>query len=200
MSAPFCRKDLSAEGLLRTARRVFAAIPDAPGNNIALVDHLMSGLALFGLKYPSLLQFERDHREAANIRANLHALYGVEQVPSDTRLRERLDALDPRALLPLYKALFAQLQRGKGLEGFDYLDGHYLLSLEGTGYFSSKTVHCAQCAQKHHRDGTTTYFCCLSNCITVEFPNDFASSWLRLPTLLTAVEERWEVEQHGTRG
>jgi len=158
MSAPFCRKDLSAEGLLRTARRVFAAIPDAPGNNIALVDHLMSGLALFGLKYPSLLQFERDHREAANIRANLHALYGVEQVPSDTRLRERLDALDPRALLPLYKALFAQLQRGKGLEGFDYLDGHYLLSLDGTGYFSSKTVHCAQCAEKHHRDATTTYY------------------------------------------
>ena len=29
MSAPFCRKDLSAEGLLRTARRVFAAIPES---------------------------------------------------------------------------------------------------------------------------------------------------------------------------
>ena len=45
MSALFCRTDLRAEGLLRTARRVFAAIPDEPGNDIALVDHLMSGLA-----------------------------------------------------------------------------------------------------------------------------------------------------------
>jgi len=158
MSVPFGRKDLSAEGLLRTARRGFAAITDAPGNDIALVDHLMSGLALFGLKYPSLLQFERDHREEATIRANLQALYGVARVPSDTRLRERLDALDPACLLPLYKALFAQLQRGKGLEGFDYLDGHYLLSIDGTGYFSSKQVHCAQCAEKHHRDGSTTYY------------------------------------------
>jgi len=44
MSAPFGRRHLSAEGLLRTARGVFAAIPDAPGQDIALLDHLMSGL------------------------------------------------------------------------------------------------------------------------------------------------------------
>ena len=42
ISAPFCRKDLSAEGLLRTARRVFAAIPEEPGNDIALVDQTTS--------------------------------------------------------------------------------------------------------------------------------------------------------------
>jgi hypothetical protein len=157
MSVPFGRKHVSVEGLLRTARRVFAQIPDAPGHDIALVDHLVSGLALFGLKYPSLLQFEQDCREATT-RANLKALYGIERAPSDTRFRERLDALDPGCLQPLYKALFAQLQRGKGLEGFEYLDGHYLVSVDGTGYFSSKQVHCAQCVEKHHRDGTTTYY------------------------------------------
>jgi hypothetical protein len=84
--------------------------------------HLMSGLALLRLKYPSLLQFEHDRREATT-RANLKAVYGVERVPSDTRFRERLDEVDPRRLRPLYKALFGLLQRGKGLEGVDYLDG-----------------------------------------------------------------------------
>ena len=152
------RKALSAEGLLRTARGVFAKIPDAPGHDIALVDHLMSGLALFGLKYPSLLQFDRDSREETTTRANLKSLYGVERAPSDSRFRERLDTLDPSALQPVYKALFAQLQRGKGLEGFAYLDGHYLLSLDGSGYFSSKTVHCKHCGEKHHRDGSVTYY------------------------------------------
>ena len=158
MRAPFCRKDLSAEGLLRTARRVFTQIPDAPGSEIPLVDHLMSGLAVFGLKYPSLLQFERDRQETATTRANLETLYGIERAPSDTRFRERLDVLEPSQLRPLYTRLFGQLQRGKGLEGFEYLDGHYLLSLDGTGYFSSQKVHCAQCAEKHHRNGTTTYY------------------------------------------
>ena len=139
MSAPISRKQLSAAGLLNKARRFFAKIPDACDGEIALVDHLMSGLALFGLKYPSLLQFEHDGREETT-RANLHALYGIERAPSDTRFRERLDALDPSLLRPLYQSLFADLQRGKGLEGFDYLDGHYLLSLGGTGYFSSEPL------------------------------------------------------------
>ncbi|RKT47426.1 hypothetical protein BDD21_5003 [Thiocapsa rosea] len=48
MSAPFVRKQLSAVGLLQTARRVFGTIPDTPGNAIALVDQLTLGLALFG--------------------------------------------------------------------------------------------------------------------------------------------------------
>lgn len=61
-------------------------------------------------------------------------------------------------LQPAYKTLFAQLQRGKGLEGFAYLDGHYLLALDGTRYFSSKTVHCAHCDERHHRDGSVTYY------------------------------------------
>lgn len=158
MGAPGSRKHLSAEGLLKVARRKFAAIPDAEGNEIALVDHLMSGLALFGLKYPSLLQFEHDQREEETTRANLKALYGIERVPSDTRFRERLDEVEPFRLRPLYKEFLSLLQRGKGLEGFAYLDGHYLLSLDGTGYFSSPTIHCAQCGEKHHRNGTTTYY------------------------------------------
>jgi hypothetical protein len=133
MSAPFCRQTLSIEGLLREARRVFARIPDSPDNGIALVDHLMAGPALFGLKYPSPLQFDHDCEEAT-VRANLKALYGIERAPCDTRFRERLDAVDPIRLRPLYTALFRQLQRGKGLEGLAYLDGHYLLSLDGSHF------------------------------------------------------------------
>ena len=38
------RKALSAEGLLRTARGVFAKVPDAPKHDIALVDQLVLGV------------------------------------------------------------------------------------------------------------------------------------------------------------
>lgn len=41
MSTPFCRNNLSAEGLLRDARRVFGKIPDQPSNDMARVDHLI---------------------------------------------------------------------------------------------------------------------------------------------------------------
>jgi len=43
----------------------------------------MSGLALFGLKYPSLLQFDKD-RQSETRQANLGALYGIQHPPCDT--------------------------------------------------------------------------------------------------------------------
>jgi hypothetical protein len=50
------------------------------------------------------------------------------------------------------------LQRGKVLEPYVYLQGCYLLSLDGTGYFSSLKVHCASCMRKEHTDGTVSYY------------------------------------------
>ena len=154
------RKELSAAGLLGIVRRCFEAVADpvARRGGASLADCLMSGLAVYGLKYASLLKFDEAARGDAAVRSNLRRLYGVAQVPSDTRMRERLDEVDPRSLRSCYRRLFAALQRGKGLEGFACLDGHYLLSVDGTGHHSSKKVHCGNCCEKHHRDGTTTYY------------------------------------------
>ena len=158
MAKRLFRKTLSAPGLLRAVRKSFDKVPDpVPRRKFTLSDCLMSGLAVFGLKYPSLLQFDRDARTDETVRANLKTLYGVERAPCDTALRERLDEVDPRKLRVAFKRVFAQLQRGKGLEGFTYLDGHYLLSVDGTGYFSSSSVHCEHCCEKHHKDGRITY-------------------------------------------
>ena len=153
------RKTLSAPGLLREVRTGFDRIEDAvAGRGLNLTDCLMSGLAIFGLKYASLLQFDRDARHKTLIRSNLKSLYGIERAPSDTALRERLDEVDPGVLRRAFKRGFAALQRGKGLEGFTCLGGHYLLSVDGTGYFSSSSVHCKHCCEKRHRDGRTTYY------------------------------------------
>ena len=43
------------------------------------------------------------------------------------------------------------------MQEFRFLDGSYLLSLDGTQYFSSHEIHCPQCMEKHHRDGKVTY-------------------------------------------
>ncbi len=158
MSNRSFRKTLSAPGLLREVRASFDRMEDTiASRGLNLTDCLMSGLAVFGLKYASLLRFDRDARQNAVIRSNLKSLYGIERAPSDTALRERLDEVDPSVLRRAFKRLFAVLQRGKGLEGFTHL-GHYLLSVDGTGYFSSSRVHCKHCCEKHHRDGRTAYY------------------------------------------
>ena len=64
----------------------------------------------------------------------------------------------PKTLRPLYKRVFSQLQRGKVLEELVFMEGYYLLSLDGTGYFSSQTVHCESCLEKKSKDGESTTY------------------------------------------
>src|SRR3990167_11056704 len=145
------RKTLSASGLFDVVKKSFEKVPSShvPRSNITLADCLMSGLSIFSLKIPSLLQF--DHaKEEARIRHNLKSLFQINQAPSDTYLRERLDLIDPALIRKPFKKVFAELQRGNALEQFSYIDGHYLLSLDGTGYFSSTKVHCASCCVKKY--------------------------------------------------
>ena len=149
MPIPPFRQALSAPGLLKEVRTCFARVEDGVASRgLTLTECLMSGLAIFAMKYPSLLQFDRDSRGDGTVGANLRSLYGVARAPSDTALRERLDEVDPRALRRAFTRLFHVQQRGGGLEGFTTLDGHYLLSVHGTGYFSSSRVHCASCCEK----------------------------------------------------
>ena len=153
--APRGRKHLSADALFRLVRSGFATIPDyrLSETDISLTDALMSAFAMFSLKSPSLLAFDKERAEG-----NLHTIYGIERVPCDTHMRERLDPVSPESLRPLFQSIFRQFQRGKALEPMVFLDGHYLVALDGTGYFSSKQIHCASCLHKVHRNGSITYY------------------------------------------
>jgi hypothetical protein len=160
------RKDLCAQALYATVKgcftKKFSQRPHAKAKakiqtGISIVDCLMSGVALFALKFPSLLQYDikRRHPRIAN---NLKTLFGVRQAPCDTYMRERLDVIDPRLLRNAFKAIFADAQRGKVLEPYRYLDGKYLLSVDGTGHFSSGSIHCENCCVKETRGGQTSYY------------------------------------------
>jgi hypothetical protein len=153
--APKERKHLSADALFRLMHSGFAKLPDyRPGDTeISLTDALMSAFAMFSLKSPSLLAFDKQRAEG-----NLKTIYGIACVPCDTRMREILDPLFPASLRPVFKSVFRQLQRGKALEPMAFLDDYYLVALDGTEYFSSQTIHCASCLHKVHRNGASTYY------------------------------------------
>jgi len=152
--APQVRKHLSADALFRLVQSDFARLPDyrVGDTEIALADARMAAFAMFSLKAPSLLAFDKERAEG-----NLHTIYGIERVPCDTRMREILDPISPKWLRPAFKSVFRQLPRGKALEAMTGIDGHYLLALDGTGDFSSKTIHCASCLRRVHRNGSITY-------------------------------------------
>ena len=148
------RKYLSVNGLISLVSQCFSKISDHRADNtkISLKDALMSGFAIFSLKDPSLLAFDQ-RRQTDN---NLERVYEIEEVPSDSQMRKILDEVDPETLRPVFKDVFRQLQRGKELEKMEYLGG-YLVSIDGTGYFSSKRIHCSDCLEKKLKTGKITY-------------------------------------------
>lgn len=150
------RKELSADALFQRLRTRFDQVPDARSGpvDVSMGNALMAAFAMFSLKDPSLLAFDNRRHDPND---NFRTIYGIDRVPCDSQMRDILDPVEPAHLRPMFRDVFRCLQRGKALEDFVYLNGHYLVSLDGTGYFSSSKIHCSSCLVKHHRNGTITY-------------------------------------------
>ncbi len=102
---PASPKHLSADALFRNIHESFQDIldPRTGRANVSLPDALMSGLAVFAFKDPSLLAFDqRRQRDEENLRMIFH----VEHVPCDTRLREILDPVAPEQFRPAFRNVF----------------------------------------------------------------------------------------------
>ena len=153
---PKTRRHLSFDPLLRQIRIRAKQLPETRHGNgcsYSVADAVMSAIALFSLKDSSLLAFQERRNDV-----NMKNIFRILQVPSDTQMREILDPLEPDVLRPMFNDVLRELQRGKALEAFNFLDGYYLLSMDGSGYYSSKKVHCEHCLQRtNSKTGEITY-------------------------------------------
>ena len=150
------RKHLNADAMLKRLHKDFSDVSDCREDpEVIIADALMSGFALFSLKYPSLLAFD----ERRKIDSNLGNIYHIRKIPCDSQMRTILDEVDPEELRKLFKNIFSELQRGKVLERMVFFEGCYLLALDGTGYFSSKKIFSDSCLEKvSKKTGETTYY------------------------------------------
>ena len=155
------RKNLNADYLYSMVKDCFGRVGEhrkGLGNvKISVADALMSGLAVFALKKPTLLSFEESIRPDTAEGQSLRNLFSIDTPASDTQMRAILDPVCPGSIRAAFKKIFSTLQRGNALKGFGYLDGGYLVALDGTGHFSSGRVKCDDCIEKKHGSGATTY-------------------------------------------
>ena len=143
---PKTRKHLSFDPLIRQIHLRAEQLPDSREEadcSYSVADAVMSGIAMLSLKDSSLLAFQERRSDV-----NMKNIFCIAQVPSDTQMREILDPLKPDSLRPMFNDVLRELQRGKALDTYHFLDGYCLLSMDGSGYFSSKKVHCEQCLQR----------------------------------------------------
>jgi hypothetical protein len=118
---------------------------------------MMSGFALYHLKYPSLLNFEEQTEYEC---ANLKSVYGIEKVCSDATMRRVLDTQNPDFIRDWFPKKFVELKKKGILQTYRYPIGkkdYLLTATDGVQHFSSKKVSCAHCLSQNHSNGTTTY-------------------------------------------
>ena len=148
-------RPIPTKSLLKTVRSGFGQIADhrAANGSISLSDALMSGFGMFSLKDSSLLEFD-DRRSKDE---NLRKIYGLQKVPSDTQMRTILDLVSPEGIKSIFKDVYQVVKQNGVLEKMKFL-GHYVVSLDGSGYFSSNTIHCSNCLErKNSKSGEITY-------------------------------------------
>ena len=154
-------KKLSIKNMLKIVRQQFSKIPERQGVKLqySLLDILMSGLAVFVLKSPSLLQFDAQ-RNKPRIRHNLWKLFGILKAACDSTIRAICDAIKPAYLRPATAELIKVAEQEGVLQEFRIpaFDNRLLLSVDGTGHFQSGKVHCEECCEKHHRNGEVSYY------------------------------------------
>ncbi len=120
-------------------------------------DCCMSAFAMMFFQDPSMLEFQTRLQEKQNLN-NLKTLFHVDNVPKSSQLREVVDVVPSHELEEVFTDFFRPLQRGKYLEQFQFLDGRYLIPLDGTQEFSSDKIHCPHCLQKKLKSGKIIYY------------------------------------------
>jgi len=152
------KKHLGFSGLKKAISKRLLQVEDFRKGDVqyTLHDCFMSGLAMMFFQDPSLLQFQRRLQQSIN-RNNLKALFNVNTLPKDTQLRDVLDPLPTEPLENVFSDFFGLLQRGKHLEAYEFLDGRYLMPVDGSEYFSSEKISCPSCLLKKPKKGQAQY-------------------------------------------
>ena len=158
---PANRKNALADRLIKIALQHASQIPDHRPNHckekISLSDAIMSGLAVMHMKCPSLLDFDQEC-ENPRVVHNLHHMYGIQRIPSDTHLREMLDPIETDYFRPFFTSLFSYVQSSKRLKKFKYFEEGYLAPVDGTGHFASSKISCPECCIKKADSDNPQYY------------------------------------------
>ena len=148
------KKHLGFSGLRKTISKRLLQIEDFRKGHVdyTLHDCFMSAFAMMYFQDPSLLEFQGRMQQRIN-RNNLKTVFNVSAIPKDTQLRDVLDSSPTDGLEKIFSDFFSYLQRGKHLEAYQFLDGMYLMPVDGSEYFSSEKISCPSCLVKKPKKG-----------------------------------------------
>ncbi len=152
-------QEISFDMMVRQLRIAIHNFPDKRnGENIqySIEDIALSGFSVFFTQSPSFLSFQKSMQKNKGVN-NAQSLFGIKKIPSDNHIREMLDVVPPETVFAVFAFIVEALRSAGHLDGFRSYNNNLLCALDGTQYFSSKTIHCDNCSTKKHKNGSITY-------------------------------------------
>ena len=155
---------MSGDTFSTTLSWLKAAIDNFPdsrtGKNcqFTMRDAAVGAFSVFLMQSRSFLEHQKWLAER-NGSHNVLSIFGVENIPSDNHIRRMLDPLSPDHLFPAYSAGLDWLKNhpSQRLQQLKHVQDTHLSALDGTDFFSSTEVHCANCSTKTFKDGHISY-------------------------------------------
>jgi hypothetical protein len=120
---------------------------------------LMSAFAIFFFQHPNLLEYQRRMKKKRG-RSNLERVFQVEDLPSDTQMREILDGVPIEPLRSVLPEVFERMRRvGWAVRFVTEVEGqnYYTVALDGSEYFHSTKIECAGCLRRQSVKGEVNY-------------------------------------------
>jgi hypothetical protein len=151
---------LKVNKLVEVLREKCGQFPDdRTGQNrqYELTDAGMAAFSVFFTQTPSFLAHQRDMKLRKG-KSNAERLLALAEIPSDNQIRNLLDGVSPQYLNGMYRYVFAEAEQTDLLKGYRSFSHQLLVALDGTEYFSSQKIHCAQCNHRVLNNGETRYF------------------------------------------
>lgn len=122
----------------------------------AVNDAALAAFAIFFMQSPSFLAGQR-HLQQSKGKSNAETVFQMEQIPTDTHIRNLLDPVRPAELHGEFRLLLEELYRADHLHPWLVLGGRLAFSLDGVYYFTSQKISCANCQQQVMDNGGVVY-------------------------------------------
>ena len=153
-------EELKLTRMIKRLEQVCEGFPDLrTGKNSIydLADVGMSAFSVFFTQSPSFLAHQRDMKLRKG-RCNAESLFELREIPSDNQIRNLLDPVSPEHLGSVYRQTFLALEQTEVLKSRRSFANQLLVAIDGTEYFSSKSIHCENCNHRELNNGKTNYF------------------------------------------
>ena len=156
-------KPVTYTDMVRILNTTFGQLPDyrqGQNSQYTMRDAAWSAFGVFFTQSPSFLAYQRAMQQRQG-RNNAGSLFGVRAIPSDAQIRNLLDPLAPTEVQAPFWAVLGYLEHGGVLAEQGYAvtgmgAARWLCALDGTQYFHSTQLHCANCTVSQ-REGITHY-------------------------------------------